>query len=317
MLATAQLSDRLSVDLQNLQGLRAKAQANDPESLREAARQFEALMVQTMLKTMRDTRFTSEDDPFADTSSLRMYRELLDQHWAQKLAEGRGLGFAEAMVRQMQRYAGAPAAEGTGVRADGAAAPARPLPAAPAAESPILVPPPVPATVNPGQAAGVPSETTGGPVQDRKQSFLDRLRPHAEAAARQTGVPAHFILGHAALESGWGAKEIAGKDGGASHNLFGIKAGAGWRGRVAETLTTEYQAGLPVKRTEQFRAYGDYTEAFADYARLLKERYGAALNTGNDAQAFARALAGGGYASDPDYGDKLSRVIASVARAGA
>lgn len=318
MLATAPLSDRLAVDLQNLQGLRAQAQANDPEALRAAARQFEALMVQTLLKTMRETRFTSEDDPMADTASLRMYRELLDQQWAQKLAEGRGLGFAEMIVKQMQRPGAAVMpAEG----AEASAAPgeeARPGPdaSAGAAATGRAAALPNPQTAAAGTPAPAAPATEAAPAGDRRRAFIERLLPHAEAAARETGVPARYILGHAALESGWGVREIPAQAGGSSHNLFGIKAGAGWRGGVAETLTTEYQNGLAVKRSERFRAYGDYTEAFTDYARLLKERYAQALEPGHDAQAFGRALAGGGYATDPAYADKLGRVIASVGRIG-
>lgn len=312
MLAAAtQLSDRLATDVQNLQALRARAQANDPEALRAAARQFEALMVQSMLKTMRETRFTSADDPFADSSSLRMYRELLDQQWAQRISVGRGLGFAEAMVRQLGRVAGTPPADGP---ADQSAMPASPPATGPTQSVPAgacqVRRKPVPATAAPEDAS---APATG---QNRKQAFIDRLAAHAEAAARATGVPAHFILGHAALESGWGAREIPAVNGNPSHNLFGIKAGSGWKGDVAETLTTEYQNGLAVQRGERFRAYADYTEAFADYARLLKARYGEAVGAGGDAQAFGQALATGGYATDPHYARKLGRVIASLERTG-
>lgn len=315
MLAAASTlaSERLSVDVQNLQALRAQAQANDPEALRAAARQFEALMVQTMLKTMRETRFSSADDPFADSSSLKMYRELLDQQWAQRMSEGRGLGFAEAMVKQLGRVAGEPPADGPAEQSTmPGATPAQPLKPAPVA-GPGAHPLPASASTETEPASTQPTATT---AQNRKQAFIDRLAGHAEAAARQTGVPAHFILGHAALESGWGAREIASADGSTSHNLFGIKAGAGWKGGVAETLTTEYQNGLAVKRGERFRAYGDYTEAFADYSRLLKARYGEAVSAGGDAQAFGQALVTGGYATDPNYAAKLNRVIASVKRAG-
>jgi flagellar protein FlgJ len=140
-------------------------------------------------------------------------------------------------------------------------------------------------------------------------AFAERMRPHAEAASQATGVPAPFILGQAALESGWGAREIPG-----SHNLFGIKAGAGWSGATVEAATTEYEGGEPVKRVEKFRAYGSYAEGFADYARLLaaNPRYAAALEHGGDASAFAQGLAQGGYATDPAYAEKLTRVINST-----
>jgi flagellar protein FlgJ len=140
-------------------------------------------------------------------------------------------------------------------------------------------------------------------------AFAERMLPHAEEASRATGLPAQFILGQAALESGWGAREIPG-----SRNLFGIKAGPGWTGATVQASTTEYEGGAPVKRAEKFRAYGSYAEAFQDYARLIaaNPRYGAALEHGGDAAAFAQGLAQGGYATDPDYADKLTRVINST-----
>jgi len=127
-----------------------------------------------------------------------------------------------------------------------------------------------------------------------------------------TGVPARFILAQAALESGWGDREIRDAAGQASHNLFGVKAGRGWSGEAVETTTTEYRQGVAMKLTQRFRSYADYGEAFADYADLLKRRIGEATAAGGDAEAFAKGLAEGGYATDPAYAGKLKAVIASV-----
>jgi flagellar protein FlgJ len=225
---------------------------------------------------------------------VKLYRDLLDQQWADKLSKGRGLGFADMIVKSMEKY-------GTPAGADRV----RDFPAEDRGHGPLL-------------QVGVPSDTQKvvlPAAPDRKRTFLETLRPHAEAAAAATGVPADYILAHAALESGWGAREITAADGGASHNLFGIKAGGNWQGAAVATLTTEYRQGVPVKLEQRFRAYADYGEAFGDYANLLKARYGAALEK-SDAGSFAEGLAAGGYASDPAYAGKLKSVIASVALAG-
>ena len=144
------------------------------------------------------------------------------------------------------------------------------------------------------------------------RQFVDRLWPHAAAASRATGIPAHFIVGHAALESGWGAHEIQGADGAPSHNVFGIKAGSGWRGRTATVVTTEYVDGVAQKTVDRFRAYDSYADAFRDYAQLIRTnpRYANAAQAGDPA-GFARGLQQGGYATDPLYADKLARVINS------
>lgn len=320
MLAAALPADRLAIDLRGLQGLKAQAARADAEALRAAARQFEALLLQTLLREMREARFTTAADAFADSDTIRLYRELLDQQWAQKIVQTGGFGFADALARQLQRQqagattAGDVAQDERESRGAGHALPAstpRPEPNEGISEPPS----PAEAAGRPPVAAPAPAAlTTQDEIQARKAQFIQRLRPHAEAAARQTGVPATFILAHAALESGWGAREIRWADGRGTHNLFGIKAGASWRGESVESETVEYRQGLPLRVSERFRAYADYTEAFADYAQLLRSRYSAAVQAAADAQAFAQALAAGGYATDPAYAGKLKGVIASVAR---
>jgi flagellar protein FlgJ len=134
---------------------------------------------------------------------------------------------------------------------------------------------------------------------------------HALLAQRETGLPAKFIIGQAALESGWGSREIAGADGMRSFNLFGIKATGGWQGRTVEAVTTEYENGVAVRKVEKFRAYNNYGEAFRDWARLLtaSPRYAEVLASRSDAATFANGLQRAGYATDPGYGAKLQQVI--------
>lgn len=143
--------------------------------------------------------------------------------------------------------------------------------------------------------------------------FIARMRPHAERASQASGVPADFILGQAALESGWGKREIKHADGSNSYNLFGIKAGNSWQGKVAAVTTTEYQDGVARKQVARFRAYDSYAEAFQDYARLLRDnpRYADALGQTN-AVDFAGSLQQAGYATDPNYADKLAGVIGGI-----
>jgi flagellar protein FlgJ len=313
MLAAAlTANDSLAVDVSGAQALRASAAVGDKAGLRKAAQQFESLMIGMMLKNMRETKFSDEDDPMTSGEGTKLYRDLLDQQWATQLSKGRGLGFADMIVNSMGKYAApTPTSSPDAAKAKSGDA----LPATASVTAPVTATHPdaaVPAVSYPGHGA---SNALTSSTADRKRSFLDSLRPHAEAAAAATGVPADFILAHAALESGWGAREITAADGSASHNLFGIKAGGAWQGAAVETQTTEYRQGVPMKMAQRFRAYTDYGAAFSDYASLLKSRYGAALD-GADAGSFAAGLAAGGYASDPAYAGKLKSVIASVAMAG-
>ena len=140
---------------------------------------------------------------------------------------------------------------------------------------------------------------------------MNRMLPHALKASQASGVPPQLMLGQAALESGWGKQEIRMADGGNSHNLFGIKAGANWNGRVAEVLTTEYKNGVATKQVEKFRAYATYAEAFQDYADLISKspRYADVMRQNGDAAVMAQAIQNAGYATDPKYAEKLVRVM--------
>ncbi len=296
--------ESLAADVRGAEALRAQAASGDPESLRSAARQFEAMFIQIMLKTMRDTRFSTQDDPFANSPSLKLYQELLDQQWAQRMSDGRGLGFAEAMYQAMSRPQATP-------EALEALTPGHPLPGRPGAV-PLDAQVPtgsIQAEVKPAQTAA-PEPGSVSPGSDR-QTFIDNLLPQARKAAEMLGVPAEYIVAQAALETGWGRKPLLTDTGADSHNLFGIKAGASWTGAGVEHMTTEYQYGLPVKQTERFRDYDSHEAAFMDYAQLLKRRYPLAVGA-ESPDAFASGLVAGGYATDPAYGQKLQRVIARL-----
>ena len=289
-------STTLVADPRSLERLRASAGATPEKAVREAAKQFEVLFVNMLLKSMREA--TPQDGPL-NSDQTRMYTSMLDQQLSQAIA-GRGIGLADVMTRQLSRGGS------LGVDAmapKGGAARVKEIPPALAA-----------AATAPTSLAEPPT----GPTP-RARDFIDKMWPHAVTASKATGIPAHFIIGQAALESGWGSREIKGTDGAATHNLFGVKVGRAWNGASADTTTHEFVNGVKQKVVEKFRAYASYAEAFMDYANLLKSnpRYAPALQAGNDAKAFAEGLQKAGYATDPAYASKLTRIITgSVMRQG-
>ncbi len=157
------------------------------------------------------------------------------------------------------------------------------------------------------RAARVAAETVPG--DDNREAFIRKFLPAAQRAESLTGIPAEFMLGQAALESGWGKREIRGSDGQPTHNLFGIKA-TGWSGKVSMNMTTEYTNGKAERVREPFRAYDSYDHAFEDYARLLSRnpRYAAVVRA-DTAHEFAHGMQRAGYATDPKYGEKLMSTI--------
>jgi len=263
----------LAGDAQSLAGLRTRANADPKTAVREVARQFEALFMQELMKSMRAATLSSG---MLDNEGSKLGTDLLDQQFATQMTGLPG-GLSGAIERQLQRQMG-------------------------------LAPGPTAAPLLPERAVRIPDQSAAGFVQQHAQAARD-----AEGA---TGIPAGFMIGQAAHESGWGRREIRHADGTPSHNLFGIKAGADWKGPVAETLTTEFVDGRAVKTVARFRAYASHAESFADYARLMKNspRYQQVLAQAHDAGSFASGLQRAGYATDPDYADKLTRVINTTLR---
>jgi flagellar protein FlgJ len=144
--------------------------------------------------------------------------------------------------------------------------------------------------------------------------FVRNMWSHAQAAGQELGVDPQTLIAHAALETGWGKSIPCNADGSCSYNLFGIKAGGKWQGDSVRVNTLEFEDGVAVRKRESFRAYASPADSFRDYAALLKNnpRYEAALGVGGDAQKFATALQRGGYATDPNYAQKLTKTALSV-----
>jgi len=273
----------LNSDTRSIDSLRAAAARDPKSSIKEAAKQFESLFMNEVMKSMRASTLASG---MLENSATQMGTEMLDTQFAGKLTGLPG-GLSDAITRQLQRQMG------VATEAVGAAAKAvQPLPTL--------------ATKN---------------IAPHVQSFIQKHDAAAKAASAETGIPASFMLAQAAHESGWGRREITAKDGTPSHNVFGIKATPGWTGQVAEVRTTEFIDGKAQKVMAKFRAYGSYEEAYKDYAKLMSNntRYQdvvaqAQKGGAAGAEGFARGLQKAGYATDPEYASKLARVINTTVR---
>ena len=289
------LAGKLALDTKALGDLKSSAKAGSPEALKGAATQFEAMFVNMMMKSMREA---TPQEGMLDNQQTKMFTTMLDQQLSQNLAK-RGVGLADMLVRQLTA---------TNVNAQALA-----LGGGQGAGAGRTMPEPLSAAEmmsTPGAIAG-PAAAAARNQAPHVRSFREKLTGAAEEASRATGIPAKFMLGQAALESGWGRREIRMRDGSPSFNVFGIKAGPNWKGKVATAVTTEYVNGRATQRVEKFRAYDSYAEAFKDYGRLLSNnpRYEKVLDHAGDASKFAHGLQRAGYATDPQYAAKLTKII--------
>ncbi|MGV8893106.1 MAG: flagellar assembly peptidoglycan hydrolase FlgJ [Burkholderiaceae bacterium] len=301
MINQSDLSGKLAIDANSLNDLRQLSKQNSPEALKETAKQFEALLMGMMLKSMRQA---SPQDGVFNNEQSRMYTSMLDQQLSQTMAS-KGMGLADILTRQLSNTVAAPQSLEEQI-----AKLASPSTSANAPAAMFGLQPTIKAYQKTVDAVISAKKSTSS-LPSHVQAFRDQHLSHAEVASKATGIPAKFMLAQAALESGWGRKQITGADGTVSHNLFGIKATGGWKGRVVEVPTTEYVNGVPQRQLEKFRAYDSYADSFKDYANLMRNnpRYENVLTNANDAKGFAQGLQRAGYATDPHYADKVMRII--------
>lgn len=278
----------LAVDGRALNSLKAQASQGDAQATQdatlEAAKQLESLFMRELIKSMREATMKSG---LLEGAEGNLASDLFDQQLSVQMA-GQPGGLAEAIQRQLSRQLGG----------DGQT---------------TLVPGST-LSMDVALRKAAPADNPRAASPKGREDFVQHHRAAAERVARSSGIPASFMLGQAGHETGWGKGEIRHKDGSNSFNLFGIKAGKGWTGKVAEVTTTEYINGAPRKVVAKFRAYDSFEESFRDYARLINDnpRYEKAREKTHSAVAYATELQKAGYATDPQYAAKLSRAIQST-----
>ena len=307
-------SNALATDINSLNSLKSQASANNPQAAREAAKQLESLFMHEMIKSMRQATMKSG---LLDNESSKLADSMMDQQLSVSMAGMPG-GLADAITAQIARSMGVDEKEALaglqqpigGVERGGFSIPSTVNFASRSgrftqwAQSAGML----------GTAANAQALDAYAPSPKGRENFVKGHQAAAQRVARESGIPAHYMIGQAGHETGWGQSEIRGAGGANSFNLFGIKATGGWKGKVAEITTTEYINGEARKVKAKFRAYDSYEESFRDYARLISQnpRYANAMQATGNAKDYATALQKAGYATDPQYANKLSRAIESA-----
>lgn len=304
-----------AVDLEGLSSLRRRAERNDPTALADVAVQFEALFIGMMLESARSASLGSG---LFDGGETEQYLQLMDRQVALELAQSGGFGFGKMLVQQLGEREALPAAprsagpDPVGPENGDAASRIAPrrssgaggsveLPSASPASGRAEFPRSLPASL----AALGGANPNDLPADPTPAEFVTALLPEAKEAAAALGIEPRLLLAQAALETGWG-RGAAQKGAEPGNNLFGIKAGASWRGAAVEQWTLEHEGGATAPRRERFRAYESTAESFGDYVDLIAtaRRYADALANAGDPEAYARAVTNAGYATDPSYADK-------------
>lgn len=283
----------------------------DEESQQQVAQQFEALLIQQLIKQARQT---ASGNGLFDSQAVRMAQSIGDEQLALNLSNP-GLGLAEALIAQMKQAQGINQelpSQRTSIDANTTRLPH--LRSDVGEKGRLIDAPSLTDLIKKLSGSASPAERIASAVKGAPKhitEFVNKMRDAVQVAAAETGIPAKLIMSQAALESGWGKREILLEDGTTSHNLFGIKASRSWKGGVANITTSEFVNGKMVKMKQHFRAYESYAESLTDYARLIStsSRYESVLQA-SSAEEAARRVQEAGYATDPNYADKLISIMA-------
>jgi flagellar protein FlgJ len=314
---TAPVTTANVVDLHGLERLRHRAAQDESAAVTEAAVQFEALFIGMMLESARSARLGSG---LLDGAQTKQYLDLMDQQVALEMARNGGLGFGRMLVEQLSPGSAPPVmASASSTRLERAPVSRTELPPAVEVVAPGEISSAFPSALPPSlrELATHAGEPARPPDAADAERFVERLLPQAREAAAALGVEPRVLLAQAALETGWG-KSLE-SSAAPAHNLFGIKAGGSWTGgRTAHWTMEQGAAGLE-RRREAFRAYESTAASFSDYVDLISSapRYAAALESRGDAEGYVRAIADGGYATDPEYADKWLAIYHGERLAGA
>ncbi len=337
-------SARVYHDLNSLAELKTKGKDDNPEAIREAAKQFESIFMGMLLKSMRDANAAIVDEPFFDSSQMDMYKEMHDEQLSLSLTTSHsGLGLTDILVRQLSgidttgsdkrfkidspeiKNTGdglQPLTTNNGFSQNRATRPlearsiettlkpnlqAAPLELRDAFNIAAQSPVTKTETVNTEQASerGLDFTSPG--------SFVKSLWPYAQKAAEILNLDPKVLIAQAALETGWGQFVMRTNEGASSKNLFGIKASDSWSGGSTEVSSLEVESGVVSQKRSNFRTYQSYEESFADYANFIsgKQRYQKAMETSHKPEEFIKELQFAGYATDPNYATKIDSIYKS------
>ena len=281
-------------DFSGLTALRTKARDDQAEARGEVARQFESIFLQMMLKTMRKAKLA---ESMFDGEAMQKYRDMHDQQLAVHLAGAGGIGLADVIEKQL---AGGSHFGGQKNRS-----------LDDYQNRPVYGQHLLPKKAEQKVSQASDTNNDGIEFDGSVETFVDKLKPYAEKAAAALGLQPVALLAQAALETGWGKSQMKTADGTPSFNLFGIKADTRWNGKQAAVSTLEFRDGIAQKEKANFRAYDSYQQAFDDYTKFISDnpRYQQAVRKAADPKSYFSALQHAGYATDPEYANKIMSIL--------
>ncbi len=259
----------LYTDLQGLSQLRVEAREETPDAIKAVAKEFEAIFMQMMLKSMRDA---SLGEGLLDSDQGKFYQEMFDKQIATSLSREQGMGLADIMVRQLSR--------GKDSRQPGEA---------------LAVS---------GAQKTTPSFTSPtdfiNKLTDMAKSIGKKLGVSPKVLLAQSALETGWGQNVMRKPDGGSSHNLFGIK--ADQRWDGDKV-------VTTTLEySEGIAEKEQASFRSYQSYEESFEDYAQFI-MANPRYEKVLQSGQDPAAYARSLQQAGYASDPDYARKINSIM--------
>ena len=281
-------------DFSQFSKLKVESKTDAPAALQKVAKQFEALFLNNILKGMRSAKLA---DGVFDSNATDSYNEMYDKQLSVHLAGKPGVGLADLIVKQLTPKGENPNPQNLTDYLNNRV-------------SKVTIPDGMSSSQFDDEATEIPFKNARAMPIQSAEDFVKQLQPFAQQAAKDLGIDPNALLAQAALESGWGNSLIKNADGSNSYNLFNIKADRSWRGKQAQVSALEFDQGIARRVSSGFRSYASFQESFNDYANFIKNnpRYDSAVTKTDNVGQYMRELQHAGYATDPNYADKVMHI---------
>ena len=281
-------------ELSSLNQITQQGRENQDDALKSVAQQFESMFIRSLLKSMRDANDVLSKDNFLNSNTSKFYRDMFDDQLSLNLTQRNGVGIADMLYRQLNQSYGEDFSDETAGNLGAVKDIKRYFGS----------------QMYRAQSDRDEASTHSDISLSQSQAFVSSVYPHLQAIAKEAGFDPDILMAQAALETGWGQHMIKDEQGENSFNLFGIKADHRWQGDKVQVSTTEYRQGMAVKENAYFRRYDSYADSVKDYVQFISEnpRYQTAIEYKSKPKEYIQALQEAGYATDPQYANKVIRV---------
>jgi flagellar protein FlgJ len=293
---------RIYTDVQGLGQLRGKLKNNPTAVKKEVAKQFESMLMQMVMKSMRDANKAFASDLYGN-DQMDFYQDIYDKQISLVVTNSSS-SIATMIEKNIDQQQGISESKTSSVQAYIPGSDVQPTKEN-KSTTPNLI------------SSEKPNQTQNVVANEKhlltKDDFIKQIWPAAKQAAASLGSTPGILVAQAILETDWGKKIVAYNNQSSSNNLFNIKSTSETDKKTHPIETLEQKNGIVVKEKSSFKAYESFKESFMDYVNFIKNntRYEQAIKKAANPKEYINALQHSGFATDGQYAEKVMSIFSS------